>query len=135
MPFTTPRSAQVKPRPRILEVLASLERQIRSNWAQQAHDTRPAEETSAEEVLQRFRVALTTRLEVVAELLSAEATHVPLRWRRLVEFYDHRETRIRATAQVAFAGVVDSHSAQQELIEFLSLFARQVVAPTVSRGC
>ena len=38
--------------------------------------------------------------------------------RRLLEFYDHSETRIRATAQVPFAGVVDSHRAQQELIEW-----------------
>ena len=101
------------------EVLASVERQIRSSWAQQAHDTRPAEDTCAEEVLQRFRVALTRRLESDAELLSAEDADVPL-WRRLLEFYDHRETRIRATAQVVFAGVVDSHSAQQEFIELLS---------------
>ena len=43
-----------------------------------------------------------------------------LRWRRIFEFYDHSETRIRATAQVVFAGVVDSHSAQLELIELLS---------------
>ena len=102
------------------EVLASVKRQIRSNWAQPAHDTRPAEDTYAEEVLQRFRVALTTRLESDAELLSAEDADVLLRWRRLVEFYDHRETRIRATSQVAFAGVVDSHRTQQELIELLS---------------
>ena len=102
------------------EILASVERQIRSNWAQQAHDTRPAEDTYAEEVLQRFRVALTTHLESDAELLSAEDADVPLRWRRILEFYDRRETRIRATAQVAFAGVVDSHRAQQELIELLS---------------
>ena len=102
------------------EVLPSVERQIRSNWAQQAHDARPAEDTYAEEALQRFRVALTTRLESDAELLSAEDADVPLRWRRLLEFHDHRETRIRATAQVAFAGVVDSHRAQQELIELLS---------------
>ena len=39
------------------EVLASVERQIRSNWAQQAHD---AEDTYAEEILQRFRAALTS---------------------------------------------------------------------------
>ena len=67
------------------EVLASVERQIRSNWAQQAHDTRPVEDTYAEEVLQRFRAALTTRLENDAELLSAEDAHVPLRWRRLLQ--------------------------------------------------
>ena len=102
-----------------LEVLPCVERQIRSNWAQQAHDTRPAEDTYAKEVLQRFRVALTTRLESDAELLSAEDAGVPLRWRRL-EFYDHSETRIRATAQVVFADVGDSHCAQQELIELLS---------------
>ena len=46
------------------EVLASVERQIRSNSAH---------------------------------------VDVPLRWRRLLEFHDHRETRIHATAQVAFA--------------------------------
>ena len=57
------------------EVLASVERRMRSNWAQQAHDTRPAEDTYAEEVLQRFRVALTTRLESAAELLSARDGH------------------------------------------------------------
>ena len=102
------------------EVLASVERQKRSNWAQQVHDTRPAEDTYAEEVLQRFCVALTTRLESDADLLSSDDADVPLRWRRLLEFYDHRETRIRATAQVAFAGVVDSHRAQQELIQLLS---------------
>ena len=45
---------------------------------------------------------------------------MPLRWRRLLEFYDHSETRICATAQVVFAVVVDSHCAQQELIELLS---------------
>ena len=102
------------------EVLASVERQIRSNWAQQAHDTRPAEDIHAEEVLQRFRVALTTRLESDAELFLAEVADVPLRWRRFLEFYDHSETRIRATAKVAFADVVDSHRAEQELIELLS---------------
>ena len=102
------------------EVLASAERQIRSNWAQQVHDTRPAEDTYAEEVFQRFRVALTTRLESDAELLLAEDADMPLRWRRLLEFYDHSETRIRATAQVVFADVVDSHRAQQELFELLS---------------
>ena len=102
------------------EVLASVERRIRSNWAQQAHDTRAAEDTYAKEVLQRFRVALITHLESDADLLSAEDADVLLRWRRFLEFYDHRETRIRATAQVTFAGVVDSHRAQQELIELLS---------------
>ena len=102
------------------EVLASVERRIRSNWAQQAHDAQPAVDTYAEEVLQRFRVALTTCLESDAELLSGEDADVTLRWRRIVEFYDHRETRIRATAQVAFAGVVDSHCGRQELIELLS---------------
>ena len=49
-----------------------------------------------------------------------EVADVPLRWRRFLEFYDHRETRICAAAQVVFADVVDSHSAQQELIELLS---------------
>ena len=102
-----------------LEVLASVERQIRSNWAQQAHDTRPADDTYAEEVLHRFRVVLTTRLESDAELLSAEDADVLLLWRRLLEFYDHSETRIRATAQVVFADVVDSHRAEQEF-ELLS---------------
>ena len=102
------------------EVLPSVERQIRSNQAQQAHDTRPVEDTYAEEVLQRFRVALTTRLESDAELLSAEDADVPLRWRRFLEFYDHSETRICATAQVVFADLVDSHRAQQEMIELLS---------------
>ena len=82
-----------------------MERQIRSNWAQQVHDTRPAEDIYAEEVLQRFRVGLTTRIESDAELLSAEDADAPLRWRRFLEFYDHSETRIRATAQVAFADV------------------------------
>ena len=72
------------------------------------------------EVLQRFFVALTTRLESDAELLSAEDADVSLRSRRLLEFYDHRETRIRATVQVVFAAVVDSRRAQQELIELLS---------------
>ena len=70
------------------EVLPSVERQIRSNRAQQAHDTRPAEDTCAEEVLRRFHVALTTRLESDAELLSAEDADVPSRWRGLLEFYD-----------------------------------------------
>ena len=58
-------------------------------------------------------------LKAHAELVSAEDADVPLRWRRFLEFYDHRETRIRATAQVVFADVVDSHRAQQELIELL----------------
>ena len=102
------------------EVLPSVERQIRSNWAQQAHDTQPVVDTHAKEVLQRFRAALTTRLESDAELFSAEDADVLVRWRRFLEFYDHRETRIRATAQVVFADVVDSHRAQQELIELLS---------------
>ena len=65
-------------------------------------------------------MALTTRLESDAELPSAEDADVPLRWRRFLEFYDHHETRIRATAQVVFANVVDSHRAQQELIKLLS---------------
>ena len=97
-----------------------MEKQIRSKWARQAHDTRPAEDTYAEEVLQRFRAALTTCRESDAVLLSAENADVLLHWRRLPEFYDHSETRIRATAQVDFADVVDSHCAQQELIELLS---------------
>ena len=100
----------------------NVERQIRSNWAQQAHDTRPAENTYAKEVLQRSREALTTRLESDAELFSAEDADVFLRWKRFLEFYDHCVTRIRSTAQVAFAGVVDSHCAQQELIELLSIW-------------
>ena len=97
-----------------------MERQIRSNWAQQAHDTQPAVDTYVKEVLQRFRAALTTRLESDAELISAENADVPLRWRCLLEFYDHSETQIRVTPQVVFAGVVDSHCAQQELIELSS---------------
>ena len=52
------------------------------------------------EVLQRFRVTITTRLESDAELLSVEDADEPLRWRRFLEFYDQSETRIRATAQV-----------------------------------
>ena len=83
------------------EVLASVERHMRSNWAQQAHDTRPVEDTYTEDVLQHFSVALTTRLESDAELFSAENADVPLRWRRFLELYNHSETRIRATAQVA----------------------------------
>ena len=59
------------------EVLASVERQIRSNWAQQVHDTRPEEDIYAEEVLQRFRAAFTTRIESDAELLSGEDADVP----------------------------------------------------------
>ena len=87
-------------------------------------------------MLQRFPVALTTRLESDAELLSAEDADVPLRWRRLLEFYYYyRETRIRATAQVVFAGIVDSDRAQQEVTELAGLDVRQVVASTVSRGC
>ena len=58
------------------EVLASVERQIRSNRALHAHDTQPAVDTYAKEVLQCFRVALTTRLERDAELLSAEIADV-----------------------------------------------------------
>ena len=54
------------------EVLLSVERQIRSKRSQQAHDTRPAEDTYAKEVFQHSRVALTTCLESDAELLSAE---------------------------------------------------------------
>ena len=103
-----------------LEVLPSVERQIGSKWAQQAHDTRPAEDTCAEE---RYFSASAWHsphvLKAHAELLSAEDADVHLRWRRFLEFYDHRETRIRATAQVVFADVVDSHRAQQELIELL----------------
>ena len=86
----------------------------------QAHDTRPAEDTYAEVVFQHFRVTLTTCLEGDAELLSAEDADVPLRWTRPSEFYDHRETRIHASALVAFAGVVDSHRAQQELLGLMS---------------
>ena len=50
----------------------------------------------------------------------AEVADALLRWRRFLEFYDHPETRICATAQVVFADVVDSHCAEQELIELLS---------------
>ena len=85
-----------------------------------ATSARHAEDTYAEEILQRFSAALTTRLESDAELFLAEVADVPLRWRRFLEFYDHSETWIRATAQVAFADVDDSHRAQQELIELLS---------------
>ena len=99
------------------EVLASVERQIRSNRALHAHDTQLAVDTYEKEVLQCFRVALTTRLEKDAQLLSAEIADVFLRWKRL---YDYSETGIRATEQIMFAGVVDSHRAQQEL--FKSLF-------------
>ena len=67
-----------------LEVLEFLEKQIRSKWAQQAHDTQPAVDTYAKEVLQRFRVALATRLESDAELLSADNADVPLRRKRLL---------------------------------------------------
>ena len=81
---------------------------------------RQQEDINTEEVLQRFRVTFTTRLESDAEPLLAEDAVVPLHWRRLLEFYDHRETRIRATAQVAFAGVVNSHRAQRKLTELLS---------------
>ena len=94
------------------EVLAPVERQMCSYSTPQAHD----EDTYAEEILQRFRAALTTRLESNEELFLAEIADVPLRWRRFLEFYDHRETRIRATAQVVFADVVDSRRAQQELL-------------------
>ena len=87
-----------------------------SYWAQQAHD---AEDTYAEEILQRFRAALTTRLESNEELFLTEVEDAPLRWRRFLEFYDHRETRIRAATQVVFADVVDSHRVQ-ELVESLS---------------
>ena len=80
------------------EVLASVGRQIRSNWALHAHDTQPAVDTHAKEAHQCFRVALTTRLERDAELFPAEIADVLLRWRRFFEFYDHRETRIRAAA-------------------------------------
>ena len=59
-------------------------------------------------------------LKATRSCFRAEDADVPLRWRRLLEFHDHRETRIRAIAQVVFAGVVDSHCAQQELIELLS---------------
>ena len=38
----------------------------------------------------------------------------------LLEFYNHREMRIRVIVQVAFAGVVDGHRAQQEMIELLT---------------
>ena len=99
------------------EVLAPVERHMCSNWAEQAHD---AGDTYAEQILQRFQAALTTRLESNEELFLAEVADAPLRWRRFLGFHDHRETRIRGTAQVVFADVVDSHRAQQELIELLS---------------
>ena len=103
-----------------LEVLAFVEKQTRSKWAQQAHDMWPAEDTYAKEALQGFNVTLITRLESDAELISAEIADVLLRWRLSLEFYDHSETRIRVTAQVVFADVVDSYRTQQELIELLS---------------
>ena len=106
------------------EVLAPVERQMCSHWAQQAHD---ATDTYAEEIPQRFRSALATRLESTEELFLAEVAVAPLRWRRILEFSDHSKTRIRATAQVVLADVVDSHRAQQVLIELLSLGARQAV--------
>ena len=53
-------------------------------------------------------------------MILAEIADVLLRWRRFLGFYDHSEARIRATAQVPFAGVIDSHRAQPELIELLS---------------
>ena len=37
-----------------------------------------------------------------------------------MEFYNHREVRIRVIVQVAFAGVVDGHRAQQELMGLLT---------------
>ena len=66
------------------EVLVSVERQIRSNWAQQVHDTRPAEDTYTKDVLRRFRAVFTTRLESDAELILAEIADVLLRWRRFL---------------------------------------------------
>ena len=59
-------------------------------------------------------------LKATRSCFFAEVADAPLRWRRFLEFCDHRETRIRATAQVVFADVVDSRRAQQELIELLS---------------
>ena len=52
------------------------------------------------EVLQRFRAALTTRLESDAALISAENADVPLRWRCLLEFYDHSESLRRLCSVV-----------------------------------
>ena len=83
------------------EVLASVERQIRSNWALHARDTQPAVDTFTEDVLQRFSVALTTRLESDAEPFSAgRRGFVPLRG--------------------CVRWCSDSHCAQQELTELLS---------------
>ena len=65
-------------------------------------------------------MALTTRLESDTGLLSAEDADVLLHWRRFLEFYDHRVTRIRATAHFMFTGVIDSHHARQKLFELLS---------------
>ena len=66
------------------EVLAFVEKQMRSNWALHAHDTQSAVDIYAKEVLQWFRVALTTRLERDAKLLWAEEADVSLRWRRFL---------------------------------------------------
>ena len=48
-------------------------------------------------------------LKATRSCFSAEIADVLLRWRRFLEFYDHRETRIRAAAQFVFADVVDGH--------------------------
>ena len=106
VPRTTPRSAQEEPRPRIPRFW----RPWTGRYAPIGRNRRTT----------RGQRRTLTRLESDAELLSAENADVLLHWRRLLEFYDHRETRIRATAQVVFADVVDSHRAQQELIELLS---------------
>ena len=60
-----------------------------------------------------------------SEVLALEESQMCSTWAQqahdaFLGFYDHRETRIRTTAQVVFADVVDSRRAQQELIELLS---------------
>ena len=45
------------------EILESVEMQIRSNCARQAHDMWPTEDIYAKEALQRFRMTITTRLK------------------------------------------------------------------------
>ena len=63
-------------------------------------------------------------LKVTRGCFRLKTQMCPLRWRCLLEFYDHRETRIR---------VVDSHRAQQELFELLSWVRNRWWL--VSRGC
>ena len=135
VPRSTPRSAPGRAEASHSEVLASVERQIRSKRAQQAHDTRPAEDTCAKEVLQRFRVALTTCLESDAELLSAEDADVPLRWRRLLEFLrpPRDADSCHCAGYVRWCNRQPPCTAGIDRVAVLDV--RQVVAPTVSRGC